>query len=318
MYQRERLRSLYPKLIERTISDHDLAWLLVFFKADRLGECYAAIRIVLDDAHPDNYLPPLPHEAARGIKLYHAISKQIGKEKVAVSQIFTWRSIIRAAVLVLLGAYTFNILELRRNIGGDTLKQDAATGCNRTLLPTTGEKNKLTGIQRIESPSQNGLVISRLKDPRSVYCVKYVPVNINPINNLSKPKAETPWMDLSDGTRAWLNAASELTYTPSLHQSDCCNVNPESKGYFEVAKCKAHPFVALCREVKVLAPHFKSCDYVKGNKRITPFAKGSVIEKNGPEPCRKFKMYLGYYLDFVGVKKVTCNQFQGSLITMHQ
>lgn len=279
MEQQERLRNLYPKLVERTISNEDLVWLLQYFQADNLDDLYAVIRVVLDDLDQGDSMPPSPQDTERGVKLYHRLNEQISKKKGAVRRIFLWRSIAAAAAVILLGVYIFIGHYANRNIPKNTLTHDFAPGgTGATLTLANGKKIKLAGIQNGEIANETGVVISKSKDGQLVYRVKDASANASSVNTLSTAKGETFQVRLPDGTRVWLNAASSLTYTANLYQNGQRQVKLEGEGYFEVAKDKAHPFIVQSKrqQVKVLGTHFNISDYAEDTESTTALLEGSV------------------------------------------
>lgn len=61
-------------------------------------------------------------------------------------------------------------------------------------------------------------------------------------NRIEVPRGGEFQVTLSDGTRVWLNAASELEY-PVAFATDVREVSLQGEAYFEVAKDTVHPFI---------------------------------------------------------------------------
>ena len=57
---------------------------------------------------------------------------------------------------------------------------------------------------------------------------------------------------LPDGSKAWINAGSKLSYRGDFNQSDRI-VNLEGEGYFNVTSNKAKPFIVQTAHLKVKA-----------------------------------------------------------------
>lgn len=104
---------------------------------------------------------------------------------------------------------------------------------------------------------------------------------------LTTPRGGTYAIVLSDGTKVWLNAASNLTYTANLNKRGQRQVKLNGEAFFEVAKDKAHPFVVISRgqEVEVLGTHFNVNAYIDEPFIATTLLEGSVkvIAKHGQQ-----------------------------------
>jgi hypothetical protein len=84
-------------------------------------------------------------------------------------------------------------------------------------------------------------------------------------------------MELSDGTRVWLNAASELRF-PVKFARDVREVYLKGEGYFEVTKDLQHPFIVHLEQsyVTVLGTSFNIHAYEEEGKIYTTLKTGSV------------------------------------------
>lgn len=97
--------------------------------------------------------------------------------------------------------------------------------------------------------------------------------------SLNTPKGGTYQVLLSDGTKVWLNAASELRF-PAAFSSAAGNrlVELTGEAYFEVAKDSKHPFIVKTdrQEVEVLGTHFNLNSYPVTGITTTTLLEGSV------------------------------------------
>ncbi len=66
------------------------------------------------------------------------------------------------------------------------------------------------------------------------------------------PPGSKSQITLPDGSKAWINAGSKLTYKGDFNQSDRI-VNLEGEGYFTVTSNKAKPFIVQTAQLKVKA-----------------------------------------------------------------
>lgn len=96
-------------------------------------------------------------------------------------------------------------------------------------------------------------------------------------NLIETPRAGQYQINLPDGTKVWLNAASSLRY-PSRFSGSKRIVALTGEGYFEVAKNKQHPFVVKTdrQEVQVLGTHFNINSYTDESSTNTTLVEGSV------------------------------------------
>lgn len=114
------------------------------------------------------------------------------------------------------------------------------------------------------------------------------------INTLSTPRGRQYQLQLQDGTKVWLNAASSITY-PTVFNSRERTVKVTGEVYFEVAKNKTPFRVELADQTKVdvLGTHFNINSYdtensfnttlLEGAVRITTLKSGSVVMKPGEQ-----------------------------------
>lgn len=84
-------------------------------------------------------------------------------------------------------------------------------------------------------------------------------------------------LELSDGTKVWLNAGSELRYPVQFSGADR-NVYLKGEGYFEVARNERMPFHVVMQQatVTVLGTSFNISAYPEENKVLTTLVNGAV------------------------------------------
>jgi transmembrane sensor len=98
------------------------------------------------------------------------------------------------------------------------------------------------------------------------------------MNTLSTPRGRQYQLELQDGTKVWLNAASSITY-PTAFNSKERVVKVTGEIYFEVAKNKAVPFkveLADKKQIEVLGTHFNINAYDNESSFNTTLLEGSV------------------------------------------
>ncbi|SMD10290.1 FecR family protein [Pedobacter nyackensis] len=107
-------------------------------------------------------------------------------------------------------------------------------------------------------------------------------------NKIETPRGGTYRVNLSDGTRVWLNSASTLRY-PVAYSKEQRVVELEGEAYFEVAKDRSHPFKVKSKGqiVEVLGTHFNVNGYDD-----EPFTKTTLLEGSIMVSTVKNKMVL--------------------------
>ena len=94
-------------------------------------------------------------------------------------------------------------------------------------------------------------------------------------NTLVVPRGGEYMVELSDGTKVWLNSDSELRF-PITFVGDRRSVEIEGEAYFEVAKDEGKPFHVLAKgvDIKVLGTIFNVMTY--RGRAITTLVEGKV------------------------------------------
>lgn len=99
------------------------------------------------------------------------------------------------------------------------------------------------------------------------------------INTLVVPAANFLNITLSDGTKVWVNASSELEF-PSSFSDQERRVSLKGEAYFEVAKDSNRPFLVDSKgaEIRVLGTHFNISAY--NSWPVTTLVEGKVEVSN--------------------------------------
>ena len=101
---------------------------------------------------------------------------------------------------------------------------------------------------------------------------------------LSVPKGQTGWVQLADGSKVWLNAASTLHY-PMAFTGKEREVELSGEALFEIAPNANSPFVVRSGDlrVEVLGTRFDMMAYAEEPVSKTSLFEGSVKVINGSE-----------------------------------
>lgn len=169
---------------------------------------------------------------------------------------------VAAAVLIAAIGFSFYYTKSRipQNKPVLTKNEEVMPGGNKAML-TLANGKKLTLEQQVYT-----VPLGKTKGQEH-----------NGYNLIETPRAGQYQINLPDGTRVWLNAASSLRY-PSRFSGSKRLVELTGEGYFEVAKNKEHPFVVKTnrQEVQVLGTHFNINSYTDEGSTNTTLVEGSV------------------------------------------
>lgn len=218
------------------------------------------------------------------------IAKTISpKSRVVVRLIQS--SIFKAAVLIIivgLSLYFYNNRDLSQSQPDSkfTLLKDIQPGGNNaTLVLSDGTIFDLKALKDggvIEKP---GLTVTKTEDGVLTYTSMPNLADNDITNTINTPRGGQYKINLPDGTKVWLNAASSLTY-PSQFTAKERRVELSGEAYFEVASqvltnSKGNskiPFIVKTQnqEVEVIGTHFNVKAYNDDNDSETTLLEGKV------------------------------------------
>lgn len=98
---------------------------------------------------------------------------------------------------------------------------------------------------------------------------------------LATPRAGQYTVTLSDGTKVWLNAASELIYPTHFDKAER-SVQVRGEAYFEVARDPKRPFIVRTdkQQISVLGTTFNIHAYADETVQHTTLVEGAVMIEN--------------------------------------
>lgn len=159
-------------------------------------------------------------------------------------------------------------------------------GNKATLTLANGQKISLTDTSNGEIAEQSGIAITKTADGQLVYTIKkslaVSPANqTTQFNTIETPVGGQYQINLPDGTKVWLNAASSLKY-PTQFAAHQRQVELTGEGYFEVSKDKKRPFTVITdkQQVQVLGTHFNVNAYKEEQATKTTLLEGRVKVSN--------------------------------------
>ncbi|WGQ11178.1 FecR domain-containing protein [Pedobacter gandavensis] len=205
----------------------------------------------------------------------------LGLEYPEPKKVRLWpRLAAAAAIFIVVGAGLYSYMD-KNSPAAPVYANDIPSKGQKTATLTlaSGEKIQLSDAKVGLLADQSGIEISKTKDGQLIYEIKdQANAAANKWNTLSTAKSQTYGIQLPDGTKVWLNAASVLKYPASFAKLKNRAVELTGEAYFEVAKDPRHPFVVktATQEVEVLGTHFNINSYTDENSTRTTLLEGAV------------------------------------------
>ena len=207
------------------------------------------------------------------------------------SMFFMFSRIAAAAAvvgLILFGTYSIISKKDNKKLAAtetknNSYKNEVLPGGDKAILTLAdGSTIVLDTMQNGNLAQQGNTTVIKL-DGKLAYNSANAGANDIAYNTLTTPRGGQYQVELPDGTRVWLNAASSLRF-PTAFVGAERRVEISGEAYFEVAKNKAMPFVVSVNgtEVHVLGTHFNVMAYSEEGKIATTLFEGSVqVSKAG-------------------------------------
>ena len=201
----------------------------------------------------------------------------------------SFRTISAAAVILLIMSTSlYFYIERPKNYALQAskpieLEHDILPGTNTAVLTLSdGTKINLDDAVTGTIAEQAGITISKRADGQLIYTIAPTAKNKNGslaglYNTIETPRGGEYQVNLPDGTRVWLNAASSLRYPASFDGKER-RVKLDGEAYFEVAPNKSKPFLVESKEqvVEVFGTHFNVNSYTDEADVRTTLLEGSV------------------------------------------
>ncbi|WP_316815634.1 FecR family protein [Pedobacter nyackensis] len=212
-------------------------------------------------------------------------------QRIISSSFAKWAA--AAAILITIGiGFWFYGSESSQDKINPGYANDIAPGGNDAVLTLAdGSKISLTDADQGELLNTSGVNIVKAADGQLVYTLdadkKRNDDELN-FNTITTPRGGQYQVNLPDGTKVWLNAASALKFPTTFAKLKDRKVELSGEAYFEVAKNKTQPFKVVSsigdgqrtQEIEVLGTHFNVNAYNDEPETKTTLLEGVVKVTN--------------------------------------
>lgn len=286
MYQEEVFKELMEQFVSGEITPTGKELLLSMLDDPKYSEeLNAILRENYDSVEISRVSAEVTEKFIKGLKTKIAISSETEHQYSSVLNLLNWRKIaIAASIVFVIGLGSHFVF--KKNSGMSVAlvsketpdKKPGKTGAVLTL--SNGSKIVLDSVGNGLLANQNNTTVSK-KNGGVVYNSG---TNAKVVyNTMTTPRARQYNLELSDGTKVWLNASSSITFPTSFAENER-KVKITGEVYFEVAKDKTKPFRVLVNDmqINVLGTHFNVNAYQDEETVNTTLLEGSVLitEKN--------------------------------------
>lgn len=213
-------------------------------------------------------------------------------KKVALAserRIIPWMRYAAAAVLlIVLGSSAFfyfkndnrTAIIQRTQVGGE----DVQPGSDRAILTLADGRQIILDSTAGNLVTEGGVTVINLQGQLNYSDSVGANANAVAYHTISTPRGGQYQVVLAEGTRVWLNAASNLRFPTAFPGAERV-VELKGEGYFDVAHNKAKPFRVKVEsaEVQVLGTQFNVNSYEDEPAMQTTLVEGAVKISRGTE-----------------------------------
>jgi transmembrane sensor len=203
-----------------------------------------------------------------------------------VLRLSLWIKAVAAMLVIAGGLYLYTKPQHKPAKTNTLVKNDLPPGTNKAVLTlSNGSKINLNAAGNGVLAKQGNISVEKYDKGKVTYTANNNNAVVKPVfNTITTPKGGQYQVVLPDGTKAWLNAASYITF-PTVFEAGKRDVEIGGEVYFEVAKNKEKPFSVTCagQKLTVLGTHFNVNAYTEEAVIKTTLLEGSVKISNGAD-----------------------------------
>lgn len=272
------------KLLRQSVwTDDERKWLLNILECNECNELKEIMhKSFLEDLQKGEMLDPKVSE-----KLLNSLHQKISSSPKQRKAIVLRVQILRLAAACFVGILVLSVifwinsnskqLTIQPTANVTKLKDDALPGGNKAILTLAD------GSSILLDEANNGLLTHQgntdvtKHDGKLDYTTSGIYDGKVMYNTIATPNGGQYQVELPDGSKVWLNAASSIHF-PTAFSGNERRVEMTGEAYFEVAKNKAKPFIVGVNgaSIKVLGTHFNVMAYSDEATLNTTLLEGSV------------------------------------------
>ncbi len=285
---RDQFSILLKKYIDQQLSEEELT---IFFREVARPENEAVIQAALDNDFRANGVSGLSTADQRA-RAYEAFKRETGTENntpVRRVLMYRWAAAAAIALLIVTGVQVWRTSHRPVKVVAIETKNDLPPGGNKAVLTlANGRKIILDSAANGTLAQQGNTRIIKLDNGQLAYNAGGQ-TGTGDINTLATPRGGRYQLNLPDGSKVWLNAASSLSYPVAFTGKDR-TVTLTGEAYFEVAGNAAQPFYIKMPpsqpgrtevKVEVLGTHFNISAYNDEASINTTLLEGAVKVSSG-------------------------------------
>lgn len=279
---------LLKRYIDQQLSEEELA---AFFEEAARPENEAVIRAALDNDFREEKFTGLSTAGQRA-RAYEAFKQETGGQNTRpVRRIGRWAAAAAVALLIVTGVQMWLTSHRPVEVAAVQEKNDLPPGGNKAVLTlANGRKIILDSAANGMLAQQGNTQVIKLDNGQLAYNAN-AQTGTGDINTLATPRGGQYQLNLPDGSKVWLNAASSLSYPVAFTGKDR-TVTLTGEAYFEVAGNAAQPFYIKMPpsqpgrtevKVEVLGTHFNINAYSDEASISTTLLEGAVKVTSGSQ-----------------------------------
>ncbi|HEY9195894.1 MAG TPA: FecR domain-containing protein [Mucilaginibacter sp.] len=286
-------KKLLQLLHKQQLSTDDKQWLLDYIENTDQNELRqlldAEFTSDINDLNQEDF--DFPDQVLTEIYRKAGIPEQ---QNAKIVHIWIKRLSIAAAFAGLFLAVSFWVFKVKKNTiqgdnqtAGHVFKNDVAPGSNKAILTlSNGKTIVLDSAKNGVIASQGNSNVTKSHNGELVYSAGARNVDDVVFNTISTPRGGYYQVELPDGSKAWLNAASSIRFPTSFAGKER-RVEITGEAYFEVTKNKQRPFIVKVNnsEIRVLGTHFNVNAYNDESSIRTTLLEGAVQFSSGLKKC---------------------------------